>query len=107
MLGKVDPRYWVAPTYRAGRSFYEPMQGGGVKQLGILKPWAPTLSFGMVVRVDENFIPLESFQSCADERHPRGVVGAALKGDTLYVASRGNNVIVRLHLASADLAGAP
>ena len=71
MLGEVDPRYWVAPAYRAGRSFYEPMQGGGVKQLGILKPWAPTLSFGMVVRVDENFIPLESFQSRADGRHPR------------------------------------
>ena len=106
MLAEVDPRYWVAPTYRAGRSFYEPMQGGGVKQLGILKPWAPTLSFGMVVRMDENFIPLESFQSRADGA-THGVVGAALNGDSLYVASRGNNVIAKLNLASTDHTGAP
>ena len=105
MQTEVDPRFWVAPTYRAGRSFYEPMQGGGVKQLGILKPWAPTLSFGMVVRMDENCLPLESFQSRADGT-THGVVGAALIGDSLYVASRGNNVIARLDLASTDHTGA-
>jgi hypothetical protein len=106
MLSEIDPRYWVAPTYRAGRSFYEPMQGGGVKQLGILKPWAPTLSFGMVVHMDENCLPLESFQSRADGS-THGVVGAALVGDNLYVASRGNNVIARLDVASTDRLGAP
>ena len=101
MLAEIDPRFWVAPTYRTGRSFYEPMQGGGVKQLGILKPWAPTLSFGMVVRMDENCIPLESFQSRANGA-THGVVGAARFGDSLYVASRGNNVIAKLDLASTD-----
>jgi hypothetical protein len=104
MLREVDPRYWVAPSYRAGRSFYEPLQGGGVKHLGILKPWAPTLSFGMVVRLDESGLPLESFQSRADGT-THGIVGAVRHEGGLYAASRGNDVIVRLDRASEG--GAP
>ena len=101
MLAEVDPRYWVAPCYRAGRSFYEPLQGGGVKHLGMLKPWAPTLSFGMVIRMDENCLPIESFQSRADGR-THGVVGAVLHGDSLCVASRGDGVIARLGVADSS-----
>lgn len=100
MLAEIDPRYWVAPCYRAGRSFYEPLQGGGVKHLGMLKPWAPTLSFGMVVRIDENCLPIESFQSRADGR-THGVVGAVLHGGSLCVASRGDDVVARLSVADS------
>ncbi len=101
MLREIDPRYWIAPAYRAGRSFYEPLQGGGVKHLGIMKPWAPTRSFGMVVRLDENGLPVESFQSRADGR-THGVVGAVRHGDSLHVASRGDDVVVRLEAAFDD-----
>jgi len=101
MLTEIEPRYWVAPTYRAGRSFYEPMQGGGVKHLGILKPWAPTLSFGMVVRMDENCLPLENFQSRADGA-THGIVGAVRHGNSLYAASRGNGVVARLEASSGN-----
>lgn len=104
MLAEIDPPYWVAPTYRAGRSFYEPLQGGGVKQLGILKPWAPTLSFGMLVRLDENCLPLESFQSRADGR-THGIVGAVRHGGDVYAVSCGNGVAVRLAHLPAQGAG--
>ncbi len=99
MMAEVDPRYWVAPSYRSGRSFYEPLQGGGVKHLGILKPWAPTLSFGMVVLLDENGQPTDSFQSRADGA-THGITGAAIYGNSLYAASRGDGVVVRLDLGS-------
>jgi hypothetical protein len=106
MLADVEARYWVAPSFRAGRSFYEPLQGGGVKHLGILKPWAPTLSFGMVVRTDENWLPLESFQSRADGT-THGVVGAVVHDESLYVASRGDDVIARLQIPPGDGSAAP
>jgi len=106
MLAEIEPRYWVAPSYRSGRSFYEPLQGGGVKHLGILKPWAPTLSFGMVVRMDENCLPVESFQSRADGA-THGIVGAVLHEGRLYVASRGDGVITKLDLASDHGPSAP
>ena len=44
------------------------MQGGGLKQLGILKPWAPTRSYGLVVRRDAEGEPRASFHSRADGR---------------------------------------
>ena len=40
-----------------GESFYEILQGGGVKHLGILKPWSPTRSFGLLARLDRRFSP--------------------------------------------------
>jgi hypothetical protein len=106
MLAEIEPRYWVAPAYRAGQSFYEPLQGGGVKHLGILKPWAPTRSFGMVVRLDENGLPLESFQSRADGT-THGIVGAVRHANGLYVASRGDGVVARLETGAGGGAGAP
>ncbi|HEY1723331.1 MAG TPA: hypothetical protein VGG27_18960 [Magnetospirillaceae bacterium] len=103
MMAEIEPRYWVAPAYRAGRSFYEPLQGGGVKHLGILKPWAPTLSFGMVVRLDENCLPLESFQSRADGI-THGIVGAVEMGGHIYAAARGDQLIAKLTIASGRAA---
>jgi hypothetical protein len=95
MLTEIEPRFWIAPTYRAGRSFYEPLQGGGIKHLGIIKPWAPTLSFGMVVRLDQDCLPVESFQSRADGA-THGIVGAVEHAGSIYAASRGDNAVVRL-----------
>ncbi len=106
MLAEIEARYWVAPSYRSGRSFYEPLQGGGVKHLGILKPWAPTLSFGMVVRMDETCLPIESFQSRADGA-THGIVGAVLHDGSLYVASRGDGVIAKLDIVADRGPGVP
>jgi len=99
MMAEIDPRYWVAPSHRSGRSFYEPLQGGGVKHLGILKPWAPTLSFGMVVLLDDAGLPTDSFQSRADGR-THGITSAVLHDTALYAASRGDDAVVRLDLGS-------
>jgi hypothetical protein len=99
MMAEIDSRYWVSPSYRSGRSFYEPLQGGGVKHLGILKPWAPTLSFGMVALLDENCQPTDSFQSRADGV-THGITGAVIHDGALYAASRGDDVVVRLDLGS-------
>lgn len=99
MMAEVGMRYWVAPTHRSGRSFYEPLQGGGVKHLGILKPWAPTLSFGMVVLLDEEGRPYDSFQSRADGV-THGITSAVIRGGGLWAASRGDDVVVRLDIGA-------
>lgn len=99
MMAEVDMRYWVAPSYRSGRSFYEPLQGGSVKHLGILKPWAPTLSFGMVVLLDEDCLPYDSFQSRADGI-THGITGAVFHDGALYAASRGDDVVVRIDIGA-------
>ncbi len=68
MMREVPPEYWLAPALYSNRSFLEPLQGGGVKQMGMLKPWAPCRSYGLVVRLDEDFEPQASLHSRADGR---------------------------------------
>lgn len=100
MMQEIDPRYWVAPALSSGASFLEPLQGGSVKQLGILKPWAPPRSYGLVVRLDAGGLPVASFHSRADGRH-HGIVAAREAGDHLYLLSRGAGRLLRIPLEGA------
>ena len=97
MMAEVEPAFWVAPALMSGRSFREPMQGGALKQMGILKPWAPTRSYGLVVELDEQFEPLTSYHSRADgTRH--GVTCVIEQDDRLLVASKGGDALLSLDL---------
>lgn len=100
MLQEVDPRYWVAPALSSGTSFLEPLQGGSVKQLGIMKPWAPPRSYGLVVRLDARGLPVASFHSRADGRN-HGIVAACEAGGHLYLLSRGAGCLLRIPLEAA------
>jgi sugar lactone lactonase YvrE len=93
MFREVEPDYWIAPSLSSGRSFLEPLQGGGIKQLGILKPWAPSRSYGLLIRLDANFHPIASFHSRADgTRH--GVTSCVDLGDRVLAACKGGDAIV-------------
>lgn len=93
MMEEVPQHLWVAPAYGSGKSFLEPLQGGGVKQMGILKPWAPSRSCGLVVRLNDKFHPYESIHSRANgKRH--GVTSAVLRGGDILATTRGSGEIV-------------
>lgn len=98
MMETIEPAHWIAPSLRAGLSYKEPMQGGAVKTLGIFKPWSPSRSYGLAVRLDGDFTPTTSLHSRADgKRH--GVTSCLEIRGELIVACKGDNVLV-----SADLA---
>ena len=103
MMAEVPVPFWVAPKLRSGRSFYESLQGGGIKHLGMVKPWAPTMSAGLCVKLDRAFQPRFSLQSRADGR-THGVTSAAEHGTSVFVAARGDGVVVALPLPAS---GAP
>jgi hypothetical protein len=87
----------VAPKYQSGVSFQEPMQGGALKQMGILKPWAPTLSYGLVAELVDNFIPRNSYHSRAGgKRH--GLTAALEHDGQLWLAGRGCGEILTIDL---------
>ncbi|MBP5856224.1 hypothetical protein KAJ83_04330 [Marivibrio halodurans] len=96
MVAEVPRPYWIVPKLRAGRSFHEPLQGGGVKHLGILKPWAPTMSFGLCVKLDGDFQPRSSLHSRADGATHGVTAIAEPAAGGLLVAARGDGVVVRV-----------
>jgi hypothetical protein len=97
MLAVVPQPYWIAPTLRAGRSFHEPLQGGGVKHLGLLKPWAPALSAGLCIALDTAFQPRLSLHSRADGA-THGVTSVVEHGGRVFAAARGDGVVVSIPL---------
>jgi strictosidine synthase-like protein len=105
MMRTIEPRYWVAPMLSSSGDHLEPLQGGAVKQLGILKPWAPPRSYGLVVRLDARLQPLYSLHSrAAGKRH--GITSAVQRGGTLYLTAKGGNQLLAVDLASLARPGA-
>jgi hypothetical protein len=99
MMAEVDPAYWVAPALRSGISFHEPMQGGALKQMGILKPWAPTRSYGLIIELDATFEAVRSMHSRAGGRR-HGVTSAVERDGVLWVTSKGGDQVVALDLGA-------
>lgn len=95
MLTEVPEPFWMAPSLASGQHFREPMQGSQLKQMGVLKPYATTRSYGLVVACNARMQPYASYHSRADGT-AHGVVSACELGDDLVVASRGGGRILRL-----------
>ncbi len=101
MMAEIDPRYWVAPSLSASSSFMEPMQGAHIKTMGILKPWAPPRSYGLVIRLTPEGLVRYSLHSRVDGTH-HGVVAAVECGGALSVLSKGRGRILRLDVAEIE-----
>ena len=95
MMAEMAPGHWIAPSLRPMESYYEPLQGGTLKKLAILKPWAPSRSYGLIVELDADFQPVRSFHSRADgTRH--GISSCAEVAGRLLIAATGGDAILSL-----------
>ncbi len=101
MMAEIDPRYWMAPSLSASTSFLEPMQGAHIKTMGILKPWAPPRSYGLVMRLTPEGLVRYSLHSRVDGTH-HGVVAAVECGGALTVLSKGRRRVLRLDVAEIE-----
>ena len=99
MIAEIDPAYWVAPRLRSGLSFKEPMQGAHIKTMGVIKPWAPPRSYGLVIRLSAEGAPLYSLHSRVDGVN-HGIVAAIEAGGDIVVIAKGPGRVLRLSLAA-------
>ncbi len=95
MMAEIDPEYWIVPRLSSGKSFKEPMQGAHLKTMGVVKPWAPPRSYGLVIRLDASFKPMFSLHSRVDGFN-HGIVSAVESGDWLYMIAKGPRRVLRL-----------
>ncbi len=101
MMASVPREFWIAPSLSSGNSFLEPLQCGGMKLMGIHKPWSPSRSHGMVVHLDAAMMPTTSFHSRANGRR-HGTCSAVEHEGQLFVAAKGGNCIVTLTVIGDD-----
>lgn len=92
-----NPEYWLAPTLSSGNDFLEPLQGGAIRQLGIVKPWAPPRSYGLVIKLDQDFDFIESYHSRPNgKRH--GITGLCEYNGYLYIVSKGDSLVLKKNI---------
>ncbi len=99
MIAEIDPDYWIAPRLRSGDSFKEPLQGAHIKTMGVMKPWAPPRSYGLVIRLGADGLPRYSLHSRADGVN-HGIVAAVEVGGDLVMIAKGPGRVLRLPLAT-------
>lgn len=97
MMETIDPKYWISPALSSGVDFLEPLQSGGVKHMGILKPWAPPRSYGLAVRCDSRCTPLMSVHSRVGGTN-HGIVTTLERGNDVLALSKGAGRLLRLDL---------
>lgn len=102
MVASMPPELWVAPQLRSGDSFLEPLQGGGIKQMGVRKPWAPPRSYGLLLRLDAQGHPIASLHSRGDGQHHGIVAACEWRGD-LMVLSAGSARVLRVRQEDAHV----
>ena len=98
MIAEIDPEYWVVPRLRSGNTFKEPLQGAHIKTMGVMKPWAPPRSYGLVIRLSADGLPRYSIHSRVDGVN-HGIVSAVEFDDHLIMVAKGPRRILRLPLA--------
>jgi Strictosidine synthase len=99
MIAEIDPAYWVVPRLSSGNSFKEPLQGAHIKTMGVMKPWAPPRSYGLVIRLGADGLPRYSLHSRADGVN-HGIVAAVAFGGDLVMIAKGPGRILKLPLAA-------
>jgi hypothetical protein len=99
MMAEIDPAFWVVPRLRSGQSFKEPMQGAHLKTMGVIKPWAPPRSYGLVIRLDAKGTPIYSLHSRVDGQN-HGIVAAIEANGDLIMIAKGPGRVLRLSLAT-------
>lgn len=101
MIATIPPDEWIGPDFFDGGDGQQPLQAGSVRQMGIMKPWAPSRSYGLVAKLDRGMNPVASIHSRADgQRH--GIASAVEFGGAVYAASRGSGTLLRLVAGSGS-----
>lgn len=95
MMAEVPRDLWIAPALASNRSFLEPLQCGGIKTMGVHKPWSPSRSYGLVVRLNAAMEPQFSLHSRANgTRH--GVTSVLEHEGQLHVSAKGGDCVLTL-----------
>ena len=93
MMRTIPQAYWVAPALSSGRDCLEPLQVGGLRALGIEKPWAPPRSYGLAARLDADGEVVETFHSRVGGRH-HGVTAAIETAQGVVLISKGGGRVL-------------
>lgn len=93
MIATVEPQDWLVPALRIENPYRSALQLGQLRVLGVLKPWAPARSYGLVGVLE----PSGRFRASLHSRvhgTQHGVTAALPVGPDTLIAVRGSRSVV-------------
>jgi hypothetical protein len=99
MKATIPPRHWIAPRSHPEFSHDFPIELGATRLYGEVKPWAPSFSYGLLIEMDANLMPVGSAQSRANGRR-HAICDVAVWNGELIVASKASGEILNLGMAA-------
>lgn len=97
MTKELPPELWIAPKLSAKLDYRLPIQSGATRLFGALKPWAPSFSYGLIMVLDSNFMPIASAQSRANGKRHGLTAALEWRGDLIAV-SKGSNELLKISM---------
>jgi hypothetical protein len=93
MMRTIPPPYWIAPIISSTRDCLEPLQLGGLRALGIEKPWAPPRSYGLLARLDADGEVTETLHSRVGGKN-HGITAAIQTAQGIVIVSKGSGRVL-------------
>lgn len=93
MKKTIDPRHWISPRTTPEFSHDLPIELGATRLFGEVKPWAPSFSYGLLITLDKDLMPVGSAQSRANGR--RHTISDAIlwNGDVIAVSQASSEIV--------------
>lgn len=95
MKATIAPRHWISPRTTPDFSHDLPIELGATRLFGEVKPWAPSFSYGLLIMLDDNLLPLGSAQSRANGRR-HAISDATAWNDDIIAVSKASGEILNL-----------
>ncbi|MGE0503558.1 MAG: hypothetical protein AB7I79_17680 [Rhizobiaceae bacterium] len=93
MKATIEPRHWLSPRAKPEFTHDFPIELGAARLFGEIKPWAPSFSYGLVIELDEQLMPVASAHSRANgARHAISDV-TAWNGDLVAVSKASGELL--------------
>jgi len=101
MMCELDPAHWIAPRLQSHPDVNVPAQASATRVFGKVKPWAASLSYGLVCEMSATLVPRASHHSRADGRR-HGIVSAVEWRGRIAALSVASREIVFLERKTRD-----
>jgi len=95
MKRTINPRHWISPRITPEFSHDFPIELGATRLFGEIKPWAPSFSYGLLIKLDKKLMPYGSAQSRANGRR-HAISDAVVWNDDVIAVSQASGEILNL-----------
>ena len=93
MKATIEPRHWISPRATPDFSHDFPIELGATRLFGEVKPWAPSFSYGLLIMLDDDLMPVGSAQSRANGRRHAISDATTWNGDVIAVSQASGEIL--------------